>query len=138
MNLPIKIKVSAVIIITAAAIAALYLINDSGTINLSKNFFQGLVFGVVSAAAAVWLAAILVTLYRRRKTTAPEEIQTYNRQLTAGAGWLCLLTGLVLTRIDWAGEAVYIISAVLFIVSIVLLTAYLAGMKKFQSGNKAV
>lgn len=116
----------------------MYLINDAGTINFSKNFFQGMAFGLASTAAVVWLVSILVTLNRRRKTAAPEEIETYNRQLTAGAGWLSLLIGIVLTRIEGTGEIVYIFSTILFIISIIFMTSYLAKMKKCRSGDAAV
>jgi len=138
MSLQIKLKISAVIIITAAAIAGMYLINDAGTINLSKNFFQGLVFGLVSTAMVVWLISLLVTLNRRKKTIEPAKIEEYNRQLIAGIGWLCLLTGIFLTRMEGAGEIIYIISSIFFVVSIILMTSYLTKMKKRRSEDPAV
>jgi hypothetical protein len=138
MSLKIKLKILAAVSAAAIMTVVLYLLNDTGNVTLSADFFRGLVVGITAAAAAVCLVSIIVTLYRRKKTDEQQKIEAYNRQLIIGAGWLCLLTGIFLTRMESAGEIVYIISSVFFIVSIVLMTSYLSKMKKRRSEDAAV
>ncbi len=131
MQLKTRLKLLAIVGFGAITIS-LITINRKYGVELfsSKNFYQGLVMGIVLTALIIWMIALIVEIVKHHRIKDKETKLFSNKQFLLSIGMFSLVAGIFLSR--YGGDSIYIdfVASILIGISIVFNLSYLHKYKR--------